>query len=47
MDAADREKTAFVTQGGLRIGERPRDVREVDGTSAERDRVVGVSSIPG
>ena len=31
----------------LLIGERPRDVREVDGTSAERDRVVGVSSIPG
>ena len=55
MDAADREKTAFVTQGGLyefrvmpfRIGERPRDVREVDGTSAERNRVVGVSGIPG
>ena len=53
MDAADREKTAFVTQGGqipghaLRIGERPRDVREVDGTSTERNRVVGVSGISG
>ena len=41
MDVADRKKTALVTQGGLY------DVREVDGTSAERDRVVGVSGIPG
>ena len=40
MDAADREKTAFVTQGGY-------DVREVNGTSAARDRVVGVFSVPG
>ena len=55
MDAADREKTAFCYAGrtlripgdALWIGERSRDVREVNGTSAARDRVVGVFSVPG
>ena len=54
MDAADREKTAFVTQGGLyefRVMpfevERSREVREANGMSTARDRLVGMFIVPG
>ena len=40
-------RTLRIPGDALRIGERHRDVREVDGTSAARDRVVGVPSVPG
>ena len=40
-------RTLRIPGDALRIGERPHDVREVDGTSAARNRAVGVSSVPG
>ena len=39
--------TLRIPGDALRIDERPRDVREVNGTSAARDRMVGVFSVPG
>ena len=40
-------RTLRIPGDALRIGERPRDVQEVNGTCAARDRVVGVFSVTG